>query len=258
MPASQIKSFARKSGKSEKEIEKLWNKAKAAAAKQGKAKNFAYITGTLKKMLGMKESYYPGKEMVEAASEFLRNREGSATSVVFDSDGDLEENNMKALIEDILQEGSFSGRFQALQREIDPTIRRTFQQATKKAQRLRQDLQIAVQKGKMSRKAKSSISDDFQAAGLDGNGRFETPMHGLATAMGILAEYNIELEYTPSNLPPSPEGQTVNKTYRLNYLFVSDFEGEDERVQIKDSMLVMSYYQFSDTTGLYEVLCYLS
>lgn len=51
-----IKSFAKKSNKSVQEVEKLWNKAKAIAKSEGKDENYAYITGILKKELGMNES----------------------------------------------------------------------------------------------------------------------------------------------------------------------------------------------------------
>ena len=63
MPATIIKSFAEKSGKSEKEVEKLWDQANAIVSKEYKSvKNgsdqyFKLVTGTLKNMLGLKETY---------------------------------------------------------------------------------------------------------------------------------------------------------------------------------------------------------
>lgn len=56
MPANIVKSFADKTGKSEQEVDKLWNKAKEVAAEAGEAENYAYITGILKKMLGLNET----------------------------------------------------------------------------------------------------------------------------------------------------------------------------------------------------------
>jgi hypothetical protein len=56
MPANTVKSFAEKTGKSVQEVEKLWDKAKTIAADAGEAENFAYITGILKKMLGLNEA----------------------------------------------------------------------------------------------------------------------------------------------------------------------------------------------------------
>lgn len=55
MPAAIIKNFSKKSGKSEKEVEDLWKKAKSLAAKGGRKDDFAYITGILKKMLKIEE-----------------------------------------------------------------------------------------------------------------------------------------------------------------------------------------------------------
>lgn len=61
MPSSVVKSFADKTGKSEAEVEKLWDKAKKIAdEKSDLEKNsdsyFAYVTGILKKMLSIKEN----------------------------------------------------------------------------------------------------------------------------------------------------------------------------------------------------------
>ncbi len=61
MPNNIIKSFAEKSGKSVKEVEKLWNKAKAIAKESDipetdKDKFYSYVTGILKKMLSIKEA----------------------------------------------------------------------------------------------------------------------------------------------------------------------------------------------------------
>lgn len=56
MPTPLIKSFAGKTGKSVAEVDKLWNKAKAIAAGEGQAENYAFITGILKKMLNLNET----------------------------------------------------------------------------------------------------------------------------------------------------------------------------------------------------------
>lgn len=59
MPSNIIKSFASKSGKSEDEVEKLWNKAKSIANDDGRDENdddfYPYVTGILKNMLGIEE-----------------------------------------------------------------------------------------------------------------------------------------------------------------------------------------------------------
>ena len=53
MPVPALKSIARKSGKSLNKIEKYWERAKKAAAKQGQADNYAYIMGVTKHMAGV-------------------------------------------------------------------------------------------------------------------------------------------------------------------------------------------------------------
>lgn len=57
MPSNIVKSFAEKTGKSVAEVEDLWNQAKTSAKEQGEGDNFAYITGILKKMLKLNESF---------------------------------------------------------------------------------------------------------------------------------------------------------------------------------------------------------
>lgn len=55
--AALIKSLASKSGKSEKEVEKVWDKIKAQALEKGKKEDdpdfWKYITGTTKKIIGL-------------------------------------------------------------------------------------------------------------------------------------------------------------------------------------------------------------
>lgn len=65
MPNNIVKDFAKQTGKNEKEIEKLWDKAKEITSdsfgkseKDFKAKEWSYTTGTLKNMLGIKESTF--------------------------------------------------------------------------------------------------------------------------------------------------------------------------------------------------------
>ena len=56
MPNAVINSFAEKTGKSVAEVDKLWNKAKEIAKEAGESENYAYITGIVKKMLGLNET----------------------------------------------------------------------------------------------------------------------------------------------------------------------------------------------------------
>jgi len=56
MPNNIVKSFAKKSGKSVDEVEKLWSEAKSAAEKEGHKEDYNYIVGILKRMLSLNES----------------------------------------------------------------------------------------------------------------------------------------------------------------------------------------------------------
>lgn len=59
MPTPALKSFSQKSGKPLDEVERLWKKAKRLARKEGFTKKddsyYAYVTGILKRMLGISE-----------------------------------------------------------------------------------------------------------------------------------------------------------------------------------------------------------
>lgn len=56
MPNNALSGLAKKAGVSLDRAEELWKKAKAAAAKQGRADNFQYIMGIVKKMLKLENS----------------------------------------------------------------------------------------------------------------------------------------------------------------------------------------------------------
>lgn len=61
MPNATIESFAKQSGKSVKEVEELWDKAKKMTDKldyieKESDQYYAYVTGTLKRMLNIDES----------------------------------------------------------------------------------------------------------------------------------------------------------------------------------------------------------
>lgn len=59
MPSNIVKSFSKKTGKSEAEVEKLWQKAKQSAKKQGRKESdpkfYNLVTGILKKMLKLEK-----------------------------------------------------------------------------------------------------------------------------------------------------------------------------------------------------------
>jgi len=56
MPNNIIKSFAKKSNKSVKEVEKLWDKSKGIAEEDGHKEEYDYIVGILKRMLNLNET----------------------------------------------------------------------------------------------------------------------------------------------------------------------------------------------------------
>lgn len=70
MPSSIIKSFAKKTGKSTDEVEKLWDKASDLAIKKGLTKDtnnfFAYTTGILKRMLKLEMLDTDPEELLES------------------------------------------------------------------------------------------------------------------------------------------------------------------------------------------------
>lgn len=62
MPNSLVQSFAKKSGKSVPEVEKLWNKVQDMAKEKGLEDEhmYAYTVGILKKMLSIEEDFAIG------------------------------------------------------------------------------------------------------------------------------------------------------------------------------------------------------
>jgi hypothetical protein len=60
MPTPLLKSLSKKTGKSIRHVESLWDQAKKSAEKEGikstSKKYYPYVVGTLKKMLGVSES----------------------------------------------------------------------------------------------------------------------------------------------------------------------------------------------------------
>ena len=56
MPNDIINSFSNKTGKTVKEVEKLWDKAKKIASDNNEEDNYQYITGILKNMLSLEDT----------------------------------------------------------------------------------------------------------------------------------------------------------------------------------------------------------
>lgn len=59
MPNKVIKSYAKKTGKSEDELEKKWKKAEEITKKKfgSYEDNYGYVMGVFKKMISLKESF---------------------------------------------------------------------------------------------------------------------------------------------------------------------------------------------------------
>jgi hypothetical protein len=66
MPTPQLKALAKESDKSLPDVEKLWDKAKAIAEDEGHKKDYPYIMGILRRMLGIKT------EQKESYSKYTR------------------------------------------------------------------------------------------------------------------------------------------------------------------------------------------
>lgn len=56
MPSPIVKSFAKKTGKSTAQVERLWQQASDLARKMGRGEDFEYTVDTLKNMLGLDEA----------------------------------------------------------------------------------------------------------------------------------------------------------------------------------------------------------
>lgn len=86
MPASVVKSFADKTGKSVKEVEKLWDKAKALAKEDGRKESdedfYPYVTGILKKMLKINEEVMNEKIDFKKGAYVILKHTGKVGSII--------------------------------------------------------------------------------------------------------------------------------------------------------------------------------
>jgi hypothetical protein len=69
MPLPLIKSFSKKAHKPKKEVERLWDKSKKLANKQGIKNNYAYRVGILKKSLSMESLQEDLRSFVEGKTK---------------------------------------------------------------------------------------------------------------------------------------------------------------------------------------------
>lgn len=94
MPSPYVNTLAKETGKTVKEIEKLWNQAKQIAAdtlgkaeKDFKSEDYQYVIGIVKNMLGMKESLLDPSIFMKSgksAKDFIRETVVSANFSIGD------------------------------------------------------------------------------------------------------------------------------------------------------------------------------
>lgn len=103
MPSPYVKELAKKSGKSESEIERLWNKAKGITSdtfgkpeKEWGDKEYKYTSGTVENMLGLNENLSAAKFVNSglSAKEFLEqvvSSDFNIDNIAVDKEEDEEE-----------------------------------------------------------------------------------------------------------------------------------------------------------------------
>lgn len=91
-------------------------------------------------------------------------------------------------------------------------------------------------------------------AGLDGNGRFRSPSHGISEAFDVLKGFNISVDGHVDGFRVSqPSGTTRIGIALIDPLAKSPF---DPPTPITNSVLAFQWYEFSN--GKVEVVAYLS
>jgi len=65
MPVPALKSLAKKAGIGMEKAEKLWKQAKSIAADEGRAEDWPYVMGILKKSMGMREDVCFADELLD-------------------------------------------------------------------------------------------------------------------------------------------------------------------------------------------------
>ena len=86
MPTPMIKSFAKKSGKSVQDVEKIWDKVKASTVGTDHEEDYAYIAGAVKNALGLDENQSTEvmsfKEYYEMTSKGSNDESGSEVTEI--------------------------------------------------------------------------------------------------------------------------------------------------------------------------------
>ena len=154
MPQAYVQKLAKKHGVSVSSAEKMWERAKTSAEKQGHEEDFEYVTGVFKRMMGEGYTKYgPGDEQTW----------GSPTSGTndprLDDDGDdmwtdgLEDPEELSK-EDGETEKEFLVRQQRLERENEAIIRKRKQKAKEDAMSEGYSITLAAGDGKSTKKFK--------------------------------------------------------------------------------------------------------
>lgn len=95
------------------------------------------------------------------------------------------------------------------------------------------------------------INEDMARAGLDGNGNFRGPGHGVATAFDVLHPYGISVQTMVSGHDVATKNGriTIPVGYPVADMFMPPIE-------IVNSVLVMTWHQRE--SGNYEIVAYMS
>ena len=108
-----------------------------------------------------------------------------------------------------------------------------------------------LENGIVDRKTIQFANDAMRRKGLDGNGRFEKPIRGYTLALGILADFGIELGEVVSSHLFNRESGSLN----VDLAFTNPADSFSP-MQISNTMLYLQYTRLDNDR--YEVLAYLT
>jgi len=98
---------------------------------------------------------------------------------------------------------------------------------------------------------RNKVTQAFNKAGLDGNGRFQKPEQGYARAVDIMGDFGIEIDGIPNS--HSFKGDEGRFSVDIAWTNKADLFSPES---IPNSMLVGTFYKHRENQ--FEVLCYLS
>ena len=107
---------------------------------------------------------------------------------------------------------------------------------------------------RLSTSVRTRANSSLLRAGLDGNGRFRSPGHGISVAFDVLKDFEIVVDGHVDGFRVSqPEGTIRIDIAQVDPNASSPF---DPPIPITNSVLHFSWYEFSN--GKVEVVAYLS